>query len=207
MTMTRTSGCAGLARDAWRSESGATLTAYLIVTGAIALVCIGAVTYLNFSTERRIQARAEQGVKLSSNQGSDASLGSEVAKSTAVLGGIELPFQFGIPLFAMPSRKKTEKAPEEETRSASCPGGKCAPGESTCFVAGTLVLTPTGYRKIEDIRVGDEVLSIPEDSPWATAEVGGEGAESGEDDEPLTGSAAVEAPPVSGGGAPLSTPR
>jgi len=187
MTMTRTSGCARFALDAWRSESGATMTAYLVVTGAIALASIGAVTYLNFSTERRIQAQAEQGVKLSTNKGSDASLGSEVAKSTAVLGGIELPFQFGIPLFSMPSKRKKEQKPED-TREVSCPGGKCGPGESTCFVAGTLVLTPTGYRKIEDIRVGDEVLSIPEDSPWATAEVGGEGADSDEDDEFVTGS-------------------
>ena len=31
-------------------------------------------------------------------------------------------------------------------------------GGTPCFVAGTLVLTPSGYRRIEDLRVGDEVI-------------------------------------------------
>jgi len=32
-------------------------------------------------------------------------------------------------------------------------------GGSPCFVAGTMVLTPSGYRPIEDLQVGDEVVS------------------------------------------------
>lgn len=161
-----------LVRDAWKGETGATMVVYAVVTGAIAVVCVGAVTYLNWSTEEKIQARADQSAKFSTNKGSDPSLAGEVAKSTAILGGIELPFQFGLPLFAMPTKRKNKEPPKEgDTREATCPGGQCSRGETTCFVAGTLVLTPTGYRKIEDIRVGDEVLSIPEDSPWATAEV------------------------------------
>ena len=31
-------------------------------------------------------------------------------------------------------------------------------GGTPCFVAGTLVLTPSGYRPIEDLKVGDEVV-------------------------------------------------
>jgi site-specific DNA-cytosine methylase len=32
-------------------------------------------------------------------------------------------------------------------------------GGSPCFVAGTMVLTPSGYRPIEELQVGDEVVS------------------------------------------------
>ena len=32
-------------------------------------------------------------------------------------------------------------------------------GGTPCFVAGTMILTPSGYRPIEDLRVGDEVVS------------------------------------------------
>ena len=35
-----------------------------------------------------------------------------------------------------------------------------------CFIAGTLVLTPSGYRRIEQIEVGDEVVT-----PWAVRRV------------------------------------
>ncbi|EAY30957.1 polymorphic toxin-type HINT domain-containing protein [Microscilla marina] len=39
----------------------------------------------------------------------------------------------------------------------------CQPnGKRTCFVAGTLILTRTGYKKIEDIKVGDWVWSYHE---------------------------------------------
>jgi len=37
--------------------------------------------------------------------------------------------------------------------------------ERTCFVAGTLVLTPDGYRKIEELRAGDVVLSRDQSDP------------------------------------------
>lgn len=148
--------------------AGATLASYAIVTGAIAVVCIGAVTYLNFSTEKRVQDMGDKAGATAVNKGS-ASLGGEVAKSTAVMGGVEMPFQFGLPLFSLPPlRKKDKGSKSADASEQSCPGGKCGKGESSCFVAGTLVLTPTGYRKIEDIRVGDEVLSVPEDSPWAS---------------------------------------
>lgn len=159
-------------RNLLQSVTGATLASYAIVTGAVALVCIGAVTYLNYGTEKRVQDLGDKAGKSATIQG-DASLGGEVAKSTAVMGGVELPFQFGIPLFTLPPLKKKDKDKDKgrEVADNSCPGGKCGPGESTCFVAGTLVLTPSGYRKIEDIRVGDEVLSVAEDSPWATAAV------------------------------------
>ena len=35
----------------------------------------------------------------------------------------------------------------------------------SCFAAGTPILTPDGYKNIEEIRVGDLVLSAPEDDP------------------------------------------
>jgi hypothetical protein len=157
-----------------QSTAGATLLSYAITTGAVALVCIFAITYLNYGTEKRVQELGDKAGKSATIKGG-ASLGGEVAKSTAIMGGMELPFQFGIPLFTLPALKKKEKEKKPDERSAtndkSCPGGNCPKGQSTCFVAGTLVLTPNGYRKIEDIRVGDEVLSVAEDSPWATAAV------------------------------------
>jgi hypothetical protein len=36
------------------------------------------------------------------------------------------------------------------------------PNDPNCFVAGTWVLTPSGPRRIEELRVGDQVLTIPE---------------------------------------------
>ncbi len=36
-----------------------------------------------------------------------------------------------------------------------------------CFAAGTPLLTPNGAKAIEDIKVGDLVLSAPEDDPSA----------------------------------------
>jgi Flp pilus assembly pilin Flp len=173
-----------------RSAAGATMASYAIVTGAIAIVCIGAITYLNSSTEKRVQELGDKAGATAKNKGG-ASLGGEVAKSTAIMGGVEMPFQFGLPLFALPytSKKKDkakdkdegaetkdkvadpkDKVAENKDKDASCPGGQCGKDGSTCFVAGTLVLTPSGYRKIEDIRVGDEVLSVAEDSPWASSE-------------------------------------
>lgn len=161
-----------------RNIGGATMASYAIVTGAIAIVCIGAVTYLNSSTEKRVQELGDKAGATATNKGS-ASLGGEVAKSTAIMGGVEMPFQFGLPLFALPyTNKKRDKDKDKgaetkdksaDANDASCPGGQCGK-DGTCFVAGTLVLTPSGYRKIEDIRVGDEVLSVAEDSPWAASE-------------------------------------
>jgi Flp pilus assembly pilin Flp len=170
-----------------RSSAGATMASYAIVTGAIAIVCIGAITYLNSSTEKRVQELGDKAGATAKNNGS-ASLGGEVAKSTAIMGGVEMPFQFGLPLFALPyTSKKRDKDKDKDkaadtkdksadtkdgnadAKEANCPGGQCGK-EGTCFVAGTLVLTPSGYRKIEDIRVGDEVLSVAEDSPWASSE-------------------------------------
>lgn len=41
--------------------------------------------------------------------------------------------------------------------------GECqTPGQ--CFIAGTLVLTATGLKKIEEIEVGDEVLAYDEET-------------------------------------------
>ena len=40
----------------------------------------------------------------------------------------------------------------------------------SCFAAGTPILTPEGSRSIEDLRVGDRVLSLPEDDPEGTPE-------------------------------------
>ncbi len=37
----------------------------------------------------------------------------------------------------------------------------------TCFVAGTPVLTPSGAKRIEEFKAGDEILSRPEDQPDA----------------------------------------
>jgi hypothetical protein len=41
-------------------------------------------------------------------------------------------------------------------------GGNIAKGFKFCFVAGTLVHTKDGLKKIEDIKEGDEVLSYNE---------------------------------------------
>lgn len=172
-----------------RSVVGATVASYAIVTGVIAVVCIGAVSYLNSSTEKRVQELGDKAGSTATNKG-NASLGGEVAKSTAIMGGVEMPFQFGLPLFALPyTNKKKDKTKDKDvskdvaknagkdgkddavdkaTADNACRGGKCGGENSSCFVAGTLVLTPSGYRKIEDIRVGDEVLSVAEDSPWAS---------------------------------------
>jgi Flp pilus assembly pilin Flp len=168
-----------------RGVAGATVASYAIVTGVIAVACIAAISYLNASTEKRVQELGDKAGSTATNKGS-ASLGGEVAKSTAIMGGVEMPFQFGLPLFALPytNKKKDNDVSKDVGKNAgkdgkddgvdkatpdkACPGGKCGGENSTCFVAGTLVLTPSGYRKIEDIRVGDEVLSVAEDSPWAS---------------------------------------
>src|SRR5439155_21136472 len=39
-----------------------------------------------------------------------------------------------------------------------------------CFPAGTLLLTPTGDKSIEQFRPGDLILSAPEDNPEAPPE-------------------------------------
>jgi RHS repeat-associated protein len=41
--------------------------------------------------------------------------------------------------------------------TARCPGGVCAGGAGTCFVAGTLVATDAGHQAIETIALGDRV--------------------------------------------------
>ena len=41
--------------------------------------------------------------------------------------------------------------------ATACPGGRCAPGSPTCFVAGTLVATALGLAPIDTIEVGDWV--------------------------------------------------
>ncbi|MFR5892516.1 MAG: Hint domain-containing protein [Bacilli bacterium] len=41
--------------------------------------------------------------------------------------------------------------------------GRCS-APSNCFIAGTLVLTSLGKKKIEDIKVGDEVLAYDEEA-------------------------------------------
>jgi Flp pilus assembly pilin Flp len=155
-----------------RDDQGAALVSYSIVAGLIGVVGIVAVAYLNHSAEDRVQKLADKAGSNATIQG-EASLGGEIAESTAIMGGAELPFQFGMPFFSPPPmKKKKNKQGEGDDRSIReevCPGGKCGGEKQSCFVAGTLVLTPSGYRKIEDIRVGDEVLSISEDSPWATS--------------------------------------
>jgi hypothetical protein len=204
-----------------RSVAGATMASYAIVTGAIAIVCIGAITYLNSSTEKRVQELGDKAGATAKNKGS-ASLGGEVAKSTAIMGGVEMPFQFGLPLFALPYTNKKrdkdkdkgaetkdkgadpkDKVAENKDKDASCPGGQCGKDGSTCFVAGTLVLTPSGYRKIEDIRVGDEVLSVAEDSPWASSEAEAAGQAELLDD---ASDGMPTEPPVDAADSPLQSP-
>ena len=51
--------------------------------------------------------------------------------------------------FATNAAKRLKKA--NQNRRSPCP--------LSCFVAGTLVLTPTGYMAIEQLSVGDEVLA------------------------------------------------
>jgi hypothetical protein len=41
-------------------------------------------------------------------------------------------------------------------------GGGGGGGGGTCFLAGTLVLTPTGYQDISDLKEGDKVISYDE---------------------------------------------
>ena len=50
-------------------------------------------------------------------------------------------------------------AAEAAGAGGSRPGAPETPQTSACFVAGTLVQTPTGEKPIEQLRVGDEVLS------------------------------------------------
>jgi hypothetical protein len=40
-----------------------------------------------------------------------------------------------------------------------------------CFAAGTPLLTPNGWKPIEEFKVGDEILSAPEDDPNGPVEV------------------------------------
>lgn len=44
----------------------------------------------------------------------------------------------------------------------TCVGTVCTPGSNRCFAAGTLVSTPDGQRPIEQLQVGDQVLSRDE---------------------------------------------
>lgn len=50
-------------------------------------------------------------------------------------------------------------ARNDRGRGAPCTGSHCPPGESTCFVAGTPVLTSRGLVPIESVVVGDWVLA------------------------------------------------
>lgn len=168
-------GQRGRIRKLSLDESGASLVSYAVVTGAIAIVSVVAVVYLNHLSEQKIQERADQTGKRALSSGSDPSLEGEVAESSAVYMGADLPFQFGLPLFSPAGKRKQKRdaAPDANGAGTSrdldgalaCSGPSC--GErGSCFVAGTLVLTPSGYKKIEDIQVGDEVLSIAEESAW-----------------------------------------
>jgi hypothetical protein len=44
-------------------------------------------------------------------------------------------------------------------------------GTSSCFVAGTPLLTPAGAKAIEQFRVGDLILSRAEQNPQGPVEV------------------------------------
>jgi RHS repeat-associated protein len=62
---------------------------------------------------------------------------------------------------AMGAGKVTVKPPTRAPAPAKAPAPKAAPAPcaTPCFVAGTLVVTATGYVPIELVAVGDEVLS------------------------------------------------
>jgi hypothetical protein len=45
------------------------------------------------------------------------------------------------------------------TSGIACKNGSCGLIPGGCFIKGTLVKTPNGYAKIEDLKLGDEVIS------------------------------------------------
>ncbi len=47
-----------------------------------------------------------------------------------------------------------------EGLQGGCSGGQCVAGSGLCFAAGTTVMTEDGPRPIEDVEVGDRVLSV-----------------------------------------------
>lgn len=66
------------------------------------------------------------------------------------------------------------RVPEPDTVLNRLDGSVLIPLETinpTCFVAGTPILTPEGTKAIEMLKVGDAILSRPEDDPKADVRV------------------------------------
>ena len=58
--------------------------------------------------------------------------------------------------------EKVKEISEDGTHAIVCDNGKCGLKNGGCFAAGTLVATPLGKKKIEDIQTGDYVYAYDE---------------------------------------------
>ena len=58
-----------------------------------------------------------------------------------------------------------KRLPDLPTAGSRAPAGLLQVIQKTCFVAGTPVLTPDGPKAIDQFKVGDQILSRPQDNP------------------------------------------
>ena len=148
---------------------GAELVGYMVVTGAVAIACVVAVSRFNHSNESAIQSHSERASRLiAANEEMDTSLAAETAREVSIDTGTGIISGAAVAPAITVMGAVGRKRSKSEDKAADLPGQKsidsCKPGQAcsspsgNCFVAGTLVLTPTGLRPIEDIKVGDLVM-------------------------------------------------
>jgi hypothetical protein len=155
-----------------RDTRGAQLAGYLLVTGLVGILAVAAVAVFNDRSDQAISNNEDKAAALTAaDQDPGTSFAAEVAKETAVAlasGAIADAMMAPAGAAAAGGIRRGKGGAKErnlpgERKVAACKGEKCTTS-GTCFVAGTLVLTPTGPRAIEDLQVGDLVLA-PADLP------------------------------------------
>ena len=72
--------------------------------------------------------------------------------------------------FAQMAQVQKDLAAAEDQLITDMKAGKCTALDGGCFAAGTKLWTPAGYRKIEEIQVGDLVFSRDEHNPAGAVE-------------------------------------
>lgn len=158
----------------WLPEKGATFVGYMLVTGLVGIAGLWAVLQFNGSSEYAIQNGTQRSSTLvASNAGAGTSLAAETSKEVGIdtaagmaTGAVVAPAIIAAGIIGHKRSKKEENAQDLPGDKSNCkPGEDCTAPSGTCFVAGTLVLTPTGLRPIEDIKVGDYVMA-PAEPPF-----------------------------------------
>ena len=152
--------------------SGADMTGVTAVYGSITNRDIASGNHLDLTDAQRRGMMTEGGIQLLQTVGGGKQAGRGMMKGRS-------------PAAAKPASQQAPPAPRNKalppTEAAPPPcqttnsgAGKAkagetpsAAGETTCFPAGTMLRTPTGWKAIEKFQADDEVVSRPENRPEA----------------------------------------